>query len=251
MSNKVGNYIYGIRSAIEAIRAGKEIDKIFIRQGAKSELAIELFSLIRKEKIPYQFVPVQRLNRITQKNHQGVITFLSIISYYTVEQILPGIYESGENPFVLVLDQISDVRNFGAIIRTAECAGVHAVVIPKKGSAQINPDAVKTSAGALHTMPVCRNEELTEAVKFLKDSGLHIVAATEKTKNIYHNARFDAPLAIILGSEEKGISEKILELADEKIKIPLKGKIESLNVSVTAGILIYEAVKQRNNTGIK
>jgi len=168
-----------------------------------------------------------------------------------VEQILPGIYESGENPFVLVLDQISDVRNFGAIIRTAECAGVHAVVIPKKGSAQINPDAVKTSAGALHTMPVCRNEELSEAVKFLKDSGLHIVAATEKAKNIYHNARFDAPLAIILGSEEKGISEKILELADEKIKIPLKGKIESLNVSVTAGILIYEAVKQRNNTGIK
>jgi len=156
MSTRSDDFIYGIRSAIEAIRAGKEIDKVFIRQGAKSELANELFGLIRKEKIPYQFVPVQRLNRITQKNHQGVITFLSLISYYTVEQILPGVYESGENPFILVLDQISDVRNFGAIIRTAECAGVHAVVIPKKGSAQINPDAVKTSAGALHTMPVCQ-----------------------------------------------------------------------------------------------
>ncbi len=245
MSIKSGNYIYGIRSAIEAIHAGKEIDKIFIRQGAKSELANELFGLIRKEKIPYQFVPVQRLNRITQKNHQGVIAFLSLISYYTVEQILPGIYELGENPFILVLDQISDVRNFGAIIRTAECAGVHAVVIPKKGSAQINPDAVKTSAGALLTMPVCRNKELSEAVKFMKDSGLHIVAATEKAKSIYFKARFDTPLAIILGSEEKGISEKLLELADEKIKIPLKGKIESLNVSVTAGILIYEAIRQR------
>ena len=247
MSNRNDNFIYGIRSAIEAIRAGKEIDKILIRQGAKSELANELFGLIRKGNIPYQFVPVQRLNRITQKNHQGVIAYLSLISYYTVEQILPGIYESGENPFILVLDQVSDVRNFGAIVRTAECAGVHAVVIPKKGSAQINPDAVKTSAGALHTMPVCRNEELSEAVKFMKDSGLHIVAATEKAKNIHHSARFDTPLAIILGSEEKGISEKLLELADERIKIPLKGKIESLNVSVTAGILLYEVIRQRTH----
>jgi len=247
MTNRNDNFIYGIRSAIEAIRAGKEIDKILIRQGAKSELANELFGLIRKGNIPFQFVPVQRLNRITQKNHQGVIGYLSFISYYTVEQILPGIYESGENPFILVLDQVSDVRNFGAIVRTAECAGVHAVVIPKKGSAQINPDAVKTSAGALHTMPVCRNEELSEAVKFMKDSGLHIVAATEKAKNIYLSARFDTPLAIILGSEEKGISEKLLELADERIKIPLKGKIESLNVSVTAGILFYEVIRQRTH----
>jgi len=137
------------------------------------------------------------------------------------------------------------VRNFGAIIRTAECAGVHAVVIPEKGSAQINPDAVKTSAGALHTVPVCRSEELSEAIKLMKDSGLHIVAATEKAKNTYHNTRFDTPLAIILGSEEKGISEKLLKLADERIKIPLKGKIESLNVSVAAGILLYDVVRQR------
>lgn len=251
MSKKGDNYIYGIRGAIEAIRAGKEIDKIFLRQGAKSKLAIELFSLIRKANIPHQFVPVQRLNHITQKNHQGVITLLSVISYQKTEQLLPGIYESGEIPFLLVLDQVSDVRNFGAIIRTAECAGVHAVIIPQKGSAQINPDAMKTSAGALHTMAICRTEKLPETVKFLKNSGLHIVAAVEKANNLYHKARYNTPLAIVLGSEEKGISDEILELADEKVRIPLRGKIESLNVSVSAGILIYEAVKQRNNTGIK
>lgn len=245
MTNRRANYIYGIRSAIEAIHSGKEIDRIFIKQGAKSELANQLLALIRKKKIPYQFVPLQRLNRITQKNHQGVITFLSFISYGEVEKILPGIYESGEVPFLLVLDQISDVRNFGAIIRTAECAGVHAVIIPDKGSAQINADAVKTSAGALHRVPVCRTPELHKTVEFLKNSGLHLVAATEKTNNIYYNARFNNPLAIILGSEEKGISEKLLDQADEKIRIPLNGKIESLNVSVSAGILLFEAARQR------
>lgn len=239
------NYIYGVRSVIEAVNAGKEIDKILIKQGVRSELTNELFILIRRNSIPYQFVPVQKLNHITKKNHQGVVAFLSLISYGKLEQILPGIYESGEIPFILILDKISDVRNFGAIVRTAECAGVHAVVIPDKGSAQINADAVKTSAGALHTVPVCRVKELPESINFLKNSGLHIAAVTEKTKNLFYNSRLNNPLALILGSEEKGISEKLLAQSDEKFKIPLNGKIESLNVSVSAGILIYEVIRQR------
>jgi 23S rRNA (guanosine2251-2'-O)-methyltransferase len=195
--------------------------------------------------VVYQFVPIEKINRITRKNHQGVVALLSPVDFYRIESLLPGIYEAGKDPFLLVLDQITDVRNFGAIVRTAECAGVHAVIIPEKGMAGIGADAVKTSAGAIHHMPVCRTDNLPKTIRYLKDSGIRIIAANEKSSRLYIKAEMNTPLAIILGSEEKGISHQLLDLADQQVKIPVLGKIESLNVSVAAALLVYEAVRQK------
>ncbi|HET6558561.1 MAG TPA: 23S rRNA (guanosine(2251)-2'-O)-methyltransferase RlmB [Prolixibacteraceae bacterium] len=240
--------IFGIRAVIEAIQAGKEIDKVLIKKGLIGDLFKEMFDLIRIHQVPFQYVPIEKINRISRKNHQGVLAFVSPVALQRIEDIIPTLYEDGITPMVMLLDQVTDVRNFGAIVRSAECAGVHAIVIPDKGSARINADAVKTSAGALHLVPVCRTRSMKETVSFLKESGLKMVAATEKATEIYTNANLSGPMAIIMGSEDTGIDPRLLALADQQVKIPILGKIESLNVSVAAGLLIYEVVRQRGLT---
>ena len=237
--------IFGVRAVIEAIQAGKEIDKILIKRDMQSDLSKELFAVLKGTQIPVQRVPVERINRITRKNHQGVIAFISSITYQRTEDLVPFLFEKGKNPLLIMLDGITDVRNFGAIARTCECAGVDAIVIPSKNSVSVNADAIKTSAGALHTLPVCREQNLTQTIKFLKESGFKIVAATEKGDYDYTKANYSDPVCIIMGAEDTGVPYEHLALCDEWIKIPMLGNSESLNVSVAAGILIYEAVKQR------
>ncbi|MBE6280910.1 MAG: 23S rRNA (guanosine(2251)-2'-O)-methyltransferase RlmB [Bacteroides sp.] len=237
--------IFGVRAVIEAVQAGKEIDKILIKRDIQSDLSKELFAALKGTVIPVQRVPVERINRITRKNHQGVVAFISSITYQKIEDLVPYYFEQGKNPILIMLDGITDVRNFGAIARTCECAGVDAVIIPSKNSVSVNADAVKTSAGALHTLPVCREQNLLHTIKFLKESGFKIVAATEKGDYDYTKANYNDPVCIIMGAEDTGVPYEHLALCDEWIKIPMKGKIESLNVSVAAGILIYEAIRQR------
>lgn len=237
--------IFGIRAVIEAIEAGKEIDKILIRRDMTSELARELFSALNGLEVQVQKVPIERLNKITLKNHQGVVAFISPVAFQHIEDIIPGIYEQGRIPFIVVLDGITDVRNFGAIARTCECAGVDAIVIPLKGGAALNGDAVKTSAGALLKIPVCREHNLTDALKYIASSGIKIVAATEKATQNYTEASMSEPLAIVMGSEDEGVAAENLRICDDMVRIPMLGTIDSLNVSVAAGILIYEAVRQR------
>jgi len=237
--------IFGIRAVIEAVQAGKDIDKILMRRDMTSELSRELFNALTGRKIPVQYVPIEKLNHITTKNHQGVVAFISPITYQNIEDIIPGIYEEGRMPFIVVLDGVTDIRNFGAIARTCECAGVDAIVIPTKGGASINPDAVKTSAGALLTIPVCREENLGNALKFLVSSGIKLVAASEKATKNYTSASLKEPVAIVMGSEDEGVNSDHLRLCDEMVSIPMLGSIGSLNVSVAAGVLIYETVRQR------
>ncbi|NTW33346.1 MAG: 23S rRNA (guanosine(2251)-2'-O)-methyltransferase RlmB [Bacteroidetes bacterium] len=242
------NLIFGIRPVIEAIKAGKEIDRVLMQNGLKSENSWELKKLIAELNIPVQYVPIDKLNRVTFKNHQGVICYISEVAYQPLENILPMIFEKGENPFLLICDRITDVRNFGAIARTAECAGVHAIIIPSKGAARINADTVKTSAGAIYKIPVCREDNLKNTIDFLKESGIEIIACTEKATVPYHSIDYNKPIAIIMGSEEDGISQEYLKKSDKTILIPLQGETESLNVSVAAGIILFEAVKQKLNT---
>jgi len=239
-------YIFGTRAVIEAINTGKNIEKVFIKTGLNNELYQQLISLIKENEIAFQFVPLEKINRITRKNHQGVLAFISPIEFTSIEMLLPTLFEKGREPLLLILDQITDVRNFGAIARSAECAGVDAIIIPEKGMARIGADAIKTSAGALHHVPVCKVPNLFRTIQFLKESGIQIVAATEKSNKIYTQGNFKIPLAIVMGSEESGISQSILNIADQQLKIPLFGNIESLNVSVSAALMIYEAVRQRN-----
>lgn len=240
--------IFGIRAIIEAIQAGKEIDKVLVKIGLEGELAKELFQILRDTDIPVQRVPMERLNRITRKNHQGVIAFVSAVTYQKLENIVPALYEEGRLPFVVVLDGITDVRNFGAIARTCECAGVDAIVIPEKGSVTVNADAVKTSAGALHHIPVCREKNINEALRYLHDSGFKLIAATEKAAHNYTQTNdYLDPCAIVMGSEDTGISNENLRICDSLVSIPQFGEIGSLNVSVAAGVLMYEAVRQRMN----
>ena len=242
-----GNLIFGIRPIIEAMRSGKEIEKIFVQQNTGSKLMNELNDDIKKYKVPFQFVPAEKLNHlIKSRNHQGVVALLSPVTYRDIEDIIPTVFEKGEIPLVIILDRITDVRNMGAISRSAECAGVHAVIVPSRGSAQINNDAIKASAGAIYQIPICRSENLKYTFDFLKRSGLRIISCTEKSEKTIYEIDFSLPTAIVLGSEENGISEEYLKLSDAKVKIPLYGKIESLNVSVSAGIALYEVMRQRN-----
>lgn len=240
------DFIFGTRAVIEAINTGKNIEKVFIKTGLNNELYQQLLSLIKENGIAFQFVPIEKINRITRKNHQGVLAFVSPIEFTDIEMLLPVLFESGKDPLLLILDQITDVRNFGAIARSAECAGVDAIIIPEKGMARIGADAIKTSAGAIHHIPICKTNNLFRTVQYLQNSGVQIVAATEKADEIYTNGNFKSPSAIVMGSEESGISQSILNIADQKLKIPLFGNIESLNVSVSAALMIYEAVRQRN-----
>ncbi len=240
------NYIFGIRAIIEAIEAGKTIDKLFIQKGLHNDLFAELWKLVRLKRINYKHVPLEKINRLTRKNHQGVFAFISPIDFHNIEDVIPKLYEEGKNPLVLVLDRITDVRNFGAIARTAECAGVDTILIPEQNSAAINGDAIKTSAGALHKVMVCRTWNLKLALQFMKDSGIQLIACTEKTQDNMYKADYTHPSAIIIGSEEDGVSAEFLKMCDVKTKIPLKGKIASLNVSVATGIILYEAIRQRD-----
>jgi 23S rRNA (guanosine2251-2'-O)-methyltransferase len=217
-----------------------------IQKGLRSEGFHQLYAYIKEFEIPAQYVPAEKLNNMTRQNHQGVVAFISEISYQKLDYIIPFIYEQGKIPLMLVLDRITDVRNLGAIARTAECAGVDALLIPVKGSAQVNADAIKTSAGALYKLPVCRCNNMKESFTYMKNSGLRLIAATEKAEKEYTRSSYDKPMALILGSEEDGISGECLKMADEMVKIPVYGEIASLNVSVAAGILLYEICRQRN-----
>lgn len=241
-SNKM---VFGIRAVIEAIKSGTDIEAVYVQRGLGGPLFLELKNLLKSHELSYQTVPVEKLNRITTKNHQGVIGVISPVVYQKIENIIPEIYEKGETPLILILDGITDVRNLGAIARTAECAGVHAIIIPSKGSAQINPDAIKTSAGALFKIPVCRHESLLKTARFLQESGLQLVACTEKTNDYLYSPDLTLPSAIVMGSEETGISDELLRISEHLAKIPMFGEISSLNVSVAAGVILYEAVRQR------
>jgi len=240
--------IYGIRPVLEALDAGREIERIFIHTGAGSPLMEELKTALRERRIRYQDVPLDKLNSLTRKNHQDVVCFISPISYQRLHQVIPAAYEQGRIPLVVLLDRITDVRNFGAIARTAECAGADALVIPFRGAAQINADALKTSAGALHNIAVCREQSLEEAVGFLKDSGLRAVAVSEKGKKFPDECDLQSPLALVMGSEENGIGAGLLKLCDESVRIPMLGKTSSLNVSVACGIVLFEAGRQRRSS---
>ena len=239
------DFIFGIRAVIEAVEAGRQIDKLLVKKDLHGPLAEELMALVREHRIVTQRVPVERLNRITRKNHQGVIAMVASVNYYTLEQLVPQFYEDGIEPFVVVLDGITDVRNFGAIARTADCCGVGAIVIAERGAASVNADAVKTSAGALMSLPVCRERSIAGAVRFLKDNGYQIVAATEKSDVLYTAGRYDGPVAVVMGAEDVGISPEVLALCDTPVAIPMFGRIGSLNVSVAAGVMMYEIVRQR------
>ena len=237
--------IYGLHSILEAIGAGKELEKVFIRKGLTSENARELLTLLKEREIPFQWVPLEKLNRLTRKNHQGVVALGSLVEYQSLYNLIPGLFEKGREPFIVALDGITDVRNLGAIVRTAECAGADGLLLPVKGSAQINSDALKTSSGALTILPVCRTEDLSRSLKFLKESGLKIVIASEKGANLYYQSDLGGPAVVVIGSEEKGVSSQVFHLSDLQLKIPLYGQISSLNASAAAAIILYEEMSQR------
>lgn len=239
------DFIFGLRPVMEAIEAGKTIDKIFVQGGLQGEIYADLKKLLKKYNIRPNTVPVEKLNRFTRKNHQGVVAFISEIPFYKIEDILPQLFEEGKVPFILILDRLTDVRNFGAIARTAECVGIDAIVIPDKGAAPINSDAIKTSAGALYNVKICKENNLAHVVDFLQQSGVIVFAATEKAQKTIYEADFKEPCAIVMGNEETGISKEVLHHADEKIKLPITGKTQSLNVSVACGAILYEAVRQK------
>lgn len=239
------NFIFGIRPLIEALQAGKVPEKVLIQKGLTGSNFQQLFQLIREKEIAFQMVPVEKLNSLTKSNHQGIIAQIGLIEYQPLEQLLPGIYDRGETPLLLILDKITDVRNMGAIARSAEIAGVHALIIPEKGSAPISADAIKTSAGALSRLPVCREKELMNTLAFLQESGIKVVACTERAEQYVFQTDLTSPLAIIMGSEDKGISHSLLRMADVRVAIPQKGNTASLNVSVAAGIVLFESIRQR------
>lgn len=239
-------FIFGMHPVMEAIRGGRQIDRVLVKQGLRGPGYHELMQVVNEFAVPWQVVPQEKLDYLTRKNHQGVIAWLSAIEFQNIENILPRIFEEGGDPLLLMLDSVSDVRNFGAIVRSALCFGAHAVIIPEKNSARISADAVKASAGALSTFPVCRVKSLSKCLTYLKESGVRAVAATEKTDIQVSAANLAGPVVVILGSEERGISRELIGLSDVQVSIPITGAIGSLNVSVSAGILLYEVGRQRS-----
>ena len=239
--------LFGLRPILEALNAGRTLEKIFLLRATKNSLVTDISTAARAAGIQVQMVPVEKLDNLTRKNHQGAVAFVSPIDYAPLDSIVSGLFEEGKIPFLLLLDRITDVRNFGAIARTAECLGVHALVVPGRGAAQINGDALKTSAGALNILPVCRETSLHETIRFLQQSGVMVVACTEKADEAVGAAQIDftGPVAVLMGSEEDGISPDLLSLADVKLKVPMAGQIQSLNVSVAAGIMLFEVARQR------
>jgi 23S rRNA (guanosine2251-2'-O)-methyltransferase len=239
------NLIFGIRAIIEAVQAGKSVDRVFLQSDAQGELMKDLLKVLKRGDINFTYVPVEKLNRLTPNNHQGAVATISPIGFLTIEELVTATLESQDKPLFLILDQISDARNFGAIIRTAECTGVHGIIIQKSGAAPVNGDTVKTSAGAVFNIPICKVEHIKDAVFYLQGSGIKTVAATEKTEQLIYELNLNEPLAIIMGSEERGINPSVLKLVDEKAKLPMYGTIGSLNVSVACGAFLYEAMRQR------
>lgn len=245
------DYIFGIRAVVEAINAGQTIDKIMVKRDLNGDLAKELLDIARNHRVPVQRVPVEKLNRVTRKNHQGVVAMMAAVPYYTVEQLLPMLYDDGEVPFFVILDGVTDVRNFGALARTCECAGASAIVIPERGSVSVGADAVKTSAGALNYLPVCRERNLVNAIRYLRDSGCKIVGTSDRNAISYTEPDYTSPVALVLGSEDNGISPEVQQLCTERVVIPEFGNIHSLNVSVAGGIMMYEVVRQRLASGLE
>ncbi|MGE0587543.1 MAG: 23S rRNA (guanosine(2251)-2'-O)-methyltransferase RlmB [Cyclobacteriaceae bacterium] len=238
--------IFGTRAVIEAIKAGREIEKIFIQAGLNNDLIKELISIAREKSISLSFIPQQKLNKLSNKNHQGVVCMLSVVQYSKLEDLIDKAYSDGKEPFFVILDRITDVRNFGAIARTADCAGITGIIIPDKGNAPITGDAMKTSAGALSFLPVSRVSDLKKTIADLKANGIRILACTEKASQTVYEADLRGPIAIILGSEEDGISPSLIKDADHLVKIPMHGNIASLNVSVAAGIVLFEVIRQKS-----
>ncbi|WP_273565927.1 23S rRNA (guanosine(2251)-2'-O)-methyltransferase RlmB [Maribacter halichondriae] len=241
--------IYGIRAVLEAIHSDETLDKVFIQKGLKGDLSKELEGIIRKKGINASYVPIEKLNRLTSNNHQGVVATISPITFHELDALVEKVMESERTPLFLLLDQLSDVRNFGAIIRTAECCGVDGIIIQKKGAAPVTSDTIKTSAGAAFKVPIAKVDHIKDAVFYLQASGIAVVAATEKTEKTIYEVDFKRPCAIIMGSEDRGISPSILKAADALAKLPLLGEIASLNVSVACGVFLYEAVRQRRVKG--
>ncbi|MCO6174283.1 23S rRNA (guanosine(2251)-2'-O)-methyltransferase RlmB [Flavobacterium sp. NRK F10] len=241
-----GQQIFGIRAIIEAIQSGTEIDKVFIQKDSHGELMRELLKVLKEHNINYAQVPVEKLNRLGNRNHQGAIATVSPISFQDLDELIMSLSEAGKTPLFLVLDGVSDARNFGAIIRTAECTGVHGIIISKQGSAPVNGDTVKTSAGAVFNVPICKVDHIKDAVFHLQASGIKTVAATEKTHTDLYEVDLKEPVAIIMGSEDKGVNPSVLKVVDEKAKLPMFGTISSLNVSVACGAFLYEAIRQRS-----
>jgi len=239
------NQIFGIRAIIEAINAKKEIDKVFVQKDAQGDLMQDLMKTMKRNNINFSYVPVEKLNRLTPHNHQGAVANMSPIGFYDLEELITAVKETKENPLFLLLDQLSDVRNFGAIIRTAECTGVDGIIIQKSGGAPINGDTVKTSAGAVFNIPICKVDHIKDAMFYLQASDIKVIAATEKTENTIYDINFKQGCALIMGSEDRGINPSILKLVDDKAKLPMYGSIASLNVSVACGAFLYEAVRQR------
>lgn len=237
--------IFGIRAVIEAINSGKSLDKVFMQKGLKGELSNELEQLLRQEGISTSYVPIEKLNRLTNKNHQGVIAQIAPVEFFNLDDLVLEVIESGKTPLFLILDQISDVRNFGAIIRTAECTGVSGIIVAKKGGAPLNADAVKTSAGAIFKIPVCKVDHIKDAVYHMQASGIKVIAATEKAKQTIYDLELKEPCAIVMGSEGFGINPSVLKIVDDQAKLPMVGTIASLNVSVACGVILYEALRQR------
>lgn len=238
--------IFGIRAIIEAIQSGASIDKVYIQKEATGDLMKELMKAMKKANINFSYVPVEKLNKLTPNNHQGAVASISPISFFDLETLTETILENGKKPLFLILDQISDARNFGAIIRTAECTGVNGIIIQKSGAAPVNGDTVKTSAGAVFNIPICKVEHIKDAIFLLQAHGIKTVAATEKTEDTLYNIDFKEAVAIIMGSEDKGINPSVLKIVDERAKLPMFGTIGSLNVSVACGAFLYEAVRQRS-----
>lgn len=240
-----GTTIFGIRAIIEAIKSGESIDKVFVQKGISGELFKELEFLLRQEGINSSYVPVEKLNRLVKGNHQGAVANISPIEFHNIDDLVLSVIESGKTPLFLLLDQLSDVRNFGAIVRTAECTGVSGIIIQKKGGAPVNGDTIKTSAGAIFKIPVCKVDHIKDAVFHMQSSGIKVIAATEKADDYIYDISFKEPCAIVMGSEGKGINPSVLKVVDEQAKLPILGAIESLNVSVACGAFLYEAVRQR------
>lgn len=234
---------------MEALDDGKPIEKILIRKGLQGENFQKLFQRIRKEKVPFQMVPVEKLNRVTRKNHQGIIAFGALIEYQSLHQVLPMIFEQGETPMLVLLDGITDVRNLGALARSAECAGAHALVIPEKGMAPVNAEAIKASSGALSRIPVCRESSIPESIAFIRECGIGVAALDEKGRESIYEADLTGPTAFVMGAEDRGVSAAVLKMADKILTIPMKGRVASLNVSVATGVVLFEALRQRNVDG--
>lgn len=242
----MSNIIYGVRPVIEAIEAGKQIDKVFIKRGSDAPLIQQLKSVAREHKVQIQEVPVEKLNRLTKSaNHQGTVAQMAAIEYADIAEVVDRVEAGGEIPLIVVFDGVTDVRNFGGIARSAECAGVHALIMPVKNSAPVSADAIKSSAGALNIIPVCRVGSIRNTLRYLQERGLQIVAASEKADKVLYQANLKKPTVLVMGSEDTGISREILKMCDVQLSIPLCGSIESLNVAAAAAVMLFEAVRQR------